>query len=374
MTLNNTPANPTILDTLATTLIHHNPNKNKQHITDDMNIIHTHLTIIDLKTKNQPLYKDNKLALITNTEIYNYVKLRESINNMAFITASNCKTPLPLYRHHNLDYTNHLHNMYTITLHDPTRKQLVLNHDPFDIKPLYYTKTTRKLTFTSKPRTLVATKMVMTTEHPNTRNKLLQLQFSTGHKTLLTKMIQVLPKKTLIIENKHIVNHQHLKTLPKNPPKEIEENPALTQLNTTLENNVHLHQHTDVPYNIFLSNNIDSSVLLAMITQMNKTPIQTFTINFPESGTINEHDHAHHLTKLTNTEHVKIKFTKTNFWDLLPHLTLIINDPVTNYTILPTYKLTKYAAAQKLKIMLNNKNKNELFTDYKKYQNVLHPL
>jgi asparagine synthase (glutamine-hydrolysing) len=311
---------------------------------------------------------------VANAEIYNYVELRESLSDVAFATTSDCETPLPLYRRHDLDYVDHLRGMYAIALHDPARGRLVLSRDPFGIKPLYYAETARGLAFASEPRALVAAELVAAAEHPSARDELLQLQFSTGCETPLAGVMRVLPGETLVVEGGRIVGRRRLKALPKGPPEEMEEDLALSRLDVALEDSVRLHQRADVPYGMFLSGGIDSSVLLAMMARVNETPVLAFTVGFPESGAVDERDHARYLAKLTGAEHVEVEFSEADFWNLLPRLASVMDDPAADYAVLPTYKLAGCAAAHGLKVVLSGEGGDELFAGYGRYRSVLRPL
>jgi asparagine synthase (glutamine-hydrolysing) len=111
-----------------------------------------------------------------------------------------------------------------------------------------------------------------------------------------------------------------------------------------------------------------------MMARVNETPVRAFTVGFPGSGAVDERDHARHLAKLTGAEHVEVEFTEDDFWELLPRLALVMDDPVADYAVLPTYKLAECAAAQGLKVVLSGEGGDELFAGYGRYRSALRPL
>ncbi|MBL6934177.1 MAG: asparagine synthase (glutamine-hydrolyzing) [Alphaproteobacteria bacterium] len=373
MTPDGASAEPAILDAMAAALAHRGPDGGGRHVAGNLGMVHTRLAIIDLESGDQPLYGDGGLALVANGEIYNYVELRDSLSGVAFATGSDCETPLPLYRRHELDYADHLRGMYAIALHDPARGRLVLSRDPFGIKPLYYAETGKGLAFASEPQALIAAGLVSAAEHAAARDELLQLQFSTGRETPLAGVMRVLPGETLVVEGGRIVARRRQSALPEGPPEEIEEGPALERLDTALEDSVRLHQRADVPYGMFLSGGIDSSALLAMMARVNETPVRAFTVGFPGSAAADERDHARHLAKLTGAEHVEVEFSEDDFWGLLPRLASAMDDPAADYAVLPTYKLAHSAAGEGLKVVLSGEGGDELLAGYGRYRSVLRP-
>ncbi len=373
MTPDGASAEPAILDAMAAALAHRGPDGGGRHVAGDVGMVHTRLAIIDLDSGDQPLYGDGGLALVANAEIYNYVELRDSLSGVAFVTGSDCETPLPLYRRHDLDYADHLRGMYAIALHDPARGRLVLSRDPFGIKPLYYAETGKGLAFASEPQALIAAGLVSAAEHAGARDELLQLQFSTGRETPLAGVMRVLPGETLVVEGGRIVARRRQDALPEGPPEEMEEGPALKRLDAALEDSVRLHQRADVPYGMFLSGGIDSSALLAMMARVNETPVRAFTVGFPASAAADERGHARHLAKLTGAEHVEVEFSEADFWNLLPRLASVMDDPAADYAILPTYKLAECAAGEGLKVVLSGEGGDELLAGYGRYRSVLRP-
>lgn len=371
------PPSGAVLDALESALRHRGPDGDGRHLSGSLGLVQTRLAIIDLKTGDQPLFEPGGAALITNGEIYNYLELREELaaemgGEAAFSTHSDGEPALHIYRREGLDFAGRLRGMYAIAISDPVENQLVLARDPFGIKPLYYAETGDAFVFASEPQALVRAGLVEAKVHPGARNELLELQFSTGRKTMFQGIKRVLPGETLVVRGGRVVDRRRRPALPETPLRDWSEKEALEHLDAALMDSVDVHQRSDVPYGLFLSGGIDSSAVLACMARLNDQPVRSFTAGFSGTGVHDERDHARKLAKLVRAEHTEVDVTRDDFWSLLPEIAAAVDDPVADYAIVPTYKLAA-VAAQELKVVLCGEGGDEIFAGYGRYRSTLRP-
>ena len=163
--------------------------------------------------------------------------------------------------------------------------------------------------------------------------------------------------------------------LPRDREDEIHDlshSEALDRLDRTLEDSVRLHQHSDVPYGLFLSGGIDSSAILALMSRLNERPVRTFTVGFSNAAVHDERDHARKVAKRVGAEHLEVEFSEDDFWRFLPQVAAAVDDPTADYAILPTWKLAR-EAARELKVVLCGEGGDELFAGYGRYRSQLRP-
>jgi asparagine synthase (glutamine-hydrolysing) len=369
-----------VLDALEAALRHRGPDGEGRRVSGGLGLVQTRLAIIDLETGDQPLYEPGGAALIANGEIYNYLELREelmagasgSANRVEFSTHSDCEPALHLYRRLGLDFAERLRGMYAVAVSDPVEDQLVLARDPFGIKPLYYAETSDAFVFASEPQALVRAGLVRSEILPRARNELLELQFSTGRKTLFQGVQRVLPGETLVVRAGRVIERRRRAPLPGGRPRDWTEAEALERLETALMDSVDVHQRSDVPYGLFFSGGIDSSAILACMARLNDQPVRSFTAGFPASGVYDERDHARKLAKSVGAEHTEVEVTDNDFWSLLPEIAAAVDDPAADYAIVPTYKLAA-TASQELKVVLCGEGGDEIFAGYGRYRSALRP-
>jgi len=360
------------LEAMRRALAHRGPDGTGSYRAGDTAMVQTRLAIIDLLTGDQPLYEPGGAALVANGEIYNYVELRGVLANTQFATNSDCEMPLHLYRRDGLGFARDLRGMYAIALHDPGRSQLVVARDPFGIKPLYYAETAAGFAFASQPSALFAAGIVQPRLKPSKRDELLQLQFTTGRETIFDGIQRVLPGETLAVTAGRVVDRRRIAALAENGPADWSEDEALKRLDAALTDSVAVHQRADVPYGMFLSGGIDSSALLVLMARLNGRPVRAFTAGFNAPGAVDERDHARAVAKALGAEHVEVEFSEDDFWNLLPQIAAAIDDPASDYAMLPTYKLAR-EAAKELKVVLTGEGGDEMLAGYGRYRAVVRP-
>ncbi len=372
MTADGRPPDPAVLDRMTGCLAHRGPDGQGRHVAGDVALVQTRLAIIDLQTGDQPLFAatpgGGRAALIANAEIYNFVELRAAMTDVAFATRSDCEPPMHLYLRHGVTFASHLRGMYAIAIHDPDARRLVLARDPFGIKPLYYVEAAAGFAFASEPSALIEAGWANRSLRPAQRDELLQLQFTTGPNTVFEGIQRVLPGETLVIEAGRVIERCRLDALPRERPRKVGAAEALIELDRVLTDSVGVHQRADVPYGMFFSGGIDSSVLLAMMVRLNDRPVRTFTAGFPGTAVHDERRHAREVAQAVGADPVDVEFTEADFWRLLPEIAAAMDDPAADYAVLPTYKLAQAARADGLKVVLCGEGGDELFAGYGRYR------
>lgn len=373
MTADGTAPATDVLDRMAMAIGHRGPDGRGDYVDGDVAMMQVRLAIIDLKTGDQPLYAPadedhGRLALIANGEIYNYIELRQQMSNIDYATGSDCESMLYLYREHGMDFAEHLRGMYTVAIHDPDDGALVLARDPFGIKPLYYGVAEDGFVFASEPQALLAAGLVTPAVEPAKRDELLALQFTTGTETIFPGIYRVLPGETIVVRKGRIAERVKLSALPPGTSNNFGRGEALYEFDRVITDAVNVHQRSDVPYGMFLSGGIDSSVILAVMRRLNPAPVHALTAGFPGTGVHDEREHAKDVARACGADHQEITITEDDFWRELPAIAACMDDPAADYAIVPTYMLARKAKESGLKVVLSGEGGDELFAGYGRYR------
>jgi asparagine synthase (glutamine-hydrolysing) len=375
MTADGSSPDAATLQRLGNALVHRGPDGKGMHLAGDVGLVQTRLAIIDLETGDQPIYDTSnetaKAALVANAEIYNYIELRASMPGVDFATASDCEPALHLYLRLGVEFAEGLRGMYAIAIHDQVEGRLVLARDPFGIKPLYYVEMPGALAFASEPQALLGAGLVKPELRPESRQQLLQLQFTTGRETAFEGICRVLPGETLVVKGGRIVARHRLAALPHGEPRRQTAAEALRGLDVVLSDSVEIHQRSDVPYGMFLSGGVDSSALLAQMARLNERPVRTFTAGFNGTTVNDERFHARAVAAAAGSDHQEVNFGEEDFWGLLPAVARTMDDPVADYAMLPAYKLAATAKEAGLKVILTGEGGDEMFGGYGRYRKAM---
>ncbi|BAE50070.1 asparagine synthase (glutamine-hydrolyzing) [Paramagnetospirillum magneticum] len=368
----NGPPDGQVLDKLADALAHRGPDGRGRHVSGNVGLVQNRLSIIDLEGGRQPILDGAGNAIVANGEIYNYLELKSDMAGQVFATGSDCEPPLHLYRHQGPAFARSLRGMYAFAIHDGGAQKLVLGRDPFGIKPLYLTETAPGLAFASEPQALIAAGLVKPELDPAALAELLQLQFTTGTRTIFKGIRRLGAGETVVAEGGCVTEGRRLPALPAGGPVDGGLDQMLDQLDDTLTESVELHQRSDVPYGMFLSGGIDSSVVLALMARLNPKGVLAFTAGFPGTRVHDERQHARDLARAVGARHVEVEFTESDFWELLPLVAAAMDDPAADYACLPTFKLAR-EARKEVKVILSGEGGDELFGGYGRYRHAMRP-
>jgi asparagine synthase (glutamine-hydrolysing) len=359
-----------MLAAFKTALAHRGPDGTGEFVTDDTALVQTRLAIIDLATGDQPLFS-GPLALVANGEIYNFVELKEALP-VAYKTHSDCEPPLAYFSRHSADYAKSLRGMYAIAIHDRAFKTLTLSRDPFGIKPLYVAETASGLAFASEPAALLAAGVVARGVDRRRLHELLQLQFTTGAATIFPGISRVLPGETLTVRDGAITARQKITAWDTPPPAPANEEAAVQQFDAVLQDAVDLHQRADVPYGMFLSGGIDSAAILAMMARLNASPVLAFTAGFDMASVADEREAAAATARAVGARHERVEITEADVWAHLPEIVGAMDDPTTDYAIIPSWFLAR-RARQDVKVILSGEGGDEMFAGYGRYRAAARP-
>ncbi|GAI40944.1 unnamed protein product, partial [marine sediment metagenome] len=105
-----------------------------------VSLLHSRLSIIDLDPRSNQPFTIGDCTLVFNGEIYNYVELREQLENegVCFRTESDTEVLLQAYLKYGRDCVGHFEGMWSFAIYDRRTETVFLSRDRFAEKPLYF--------------------------------------------------------------------------------------------------------------------------------------------------------------------------------------------------------------------------------------------
>jgi asparagine synthase (glutamine-hydrolysing) len=336
-------------------------------------LAHARLSIIDLEGGWQPLHAAG-CTVIGNGEIYNYLELIEEFGLKGQLTTGSDFEPLlHLYARMGEKAFDRLRGMYAFCLiGNDGRVWLV--RDPFGIKPLYYRQAGDVLRFASEPRALLLDAKGPPAIDMEPLQELLTFNYAMGRDTPFKGVRRLKPGEIAEVAYGRPAPRRIRSALPPAPANmPRDEQGQLAMLDRVLEDSVRVHQRSDAPYGLFLSGGVDSTVIAAMMARLNDRPVTAYTCGFEGRAEVkDERRQAEKVARALNLDWREVVFTEEDFWRLLPRVAWAMDDPTSDYAILPTLKLAE-AAKGTLKVVLTGEGGDELFAGYGRYRRALRP-
>ena len=350
-------------------LLHRGPDGVRYETVRGHALAHARLSIIDLEGGWQPIHAGGA-TVIGNGEIYNYIELAADHDlNSVLSTGSDFEPLAHLYAREGPKAFRRLRGMYALCLIGADGR-VFLARDPFGIKPLYVRELPSGVAFASEPAAL------MPPPHPAPDKALVEDLLTLGYRTGDAPFGATSLDPGEVAEVRDGVLIRHVDRLPRTPgpPRQAprDEAAALIALDLVLENSVAVHQRSDVPYGLFLSGGVDSSIIATLMARLNARPVTAFTCGFDVPGAADERQRAERIARSLNLDWRETTFTEEDFWRLAPRVAGALDDPTTDYACLPTLKLAE-AAKGVLTVVLSGEGGDELFGGYGRYRRALRP-
>ncbi len=330
---------------------------------------HRRLSIIDLSGGHQPLSNEDKTVwVVFNGEIYNFRELKEELESRGhqFRTCSDTEVIAHAYEEYKEDCFRYLSGMFAIAIWDEKGNRLVLARDRLGKKPLYYSSINGTFLFASELKAIMLYPAFPRRVDPSSLMKYLFFEFIPCPHTVFKDARKLPAASYLIWDKKKIEIKQYWSPFDSQKCKEnLSEAEAELRMMELLKESVKRRLISDVPLGVFLSGGIDSSTITALAQKEVPGKIKTFSIGF-EDPSFDESKYASLASKYIGTEHHEQIMTPQDLLDLVPNLADILDEPMADASILPTYLLSKFTRNH-VTVALGGDGGDELFAGYPTY-------
>ena len=324
------------------------------------------LSIIDLATGNQPIHNEDKTVwVVLNGEIYNYPELRADLEGKGhrFYTHSDTEAIVHAYEEYGEEVPKHLRGMFAFALWDENHQKLLLARDRVGKKPLLYSVVGRQIVFASEFQAILQHPDVSREVNEDAISHYLSFLCVPAPATAFSGVRKLEPGHVLIWQDGDVEIRGYWSLDFKNKI-DISEEEAGERVVELLRDAVRVRLMSDVPLGAFLSGGIDSSAVVALMSELSGERVKTFSIGFDEQD-FNEIGHARRVAERFGTEHHEF-IVRPKAVEVLPTLVKHYGEPYADSSAIPTYYLAKMTR-QHVTVALNGDGGDECFAGYERY-------
>ncbi len=356
------------LASVTAALKHRGPDGEGIFFLENVGMGHQRLAIIDPEHGQQPfLSDDGKILLSYNGEIYNYQELRKELSSdFKFRTDSDTEVLMRAYEKWGIQCLERFRGMFVFALYDSRIHRAFLVRDRAGIKPLYYYQHKDRLFFASELQALLKSSSLQRDIDPQALAEFFRYQYVPTPATIYRNLFKLEPAHYLRVDTRS-GEIQKIKywDLPSGPARQQSEAAWLEELNNLLEETIRIYVRSDVPFGVFLSGGVDSSLVAALMSP-HVTPLKTFSIGFDEAQ-YSELPFAKRASGRIRSEHYEKVVTAKMAEEALPSLASHFGEPFADSSAIPTFCVSKEASSR-VKMVLSGDGGDELFGGYNSYQ------
>jgi asparagine synthase (glutamine-hydrolysing) len=340
---------------------------------------HRRLSIIDLSdVASQPMSNAAGTVTLTfNGEIYNHADLRrqlEATGKYEWKTDhSDTEVLLHAYEEWGVDCVKKFYGMFAVGIYDsrdPGRPVLHLIRDRVGIKPMYFSRTRRgDWLFASEIRALTA--------HPDVTVEMDRTAFWHYLTFIVTPAPMTLFRGIFKLPAGHILTIDHCgqararqywdcrpdraSTLTE---RDISEPEAVKELTRLLKQSIARRMVSDVPFGVLLSGGVDSSMNVALMSELMSRPVSTFTIGYEGKEDYNEFQYARRISQRYKTDHHETLIDRRQMQNFLPLLVRLQDEPIADNVCIPLYFLAKLVKDSGTTVVQVGEGADENFLGY----------
>lgn len=332
------------------------------------------LSIIDLDSRSNQPFEDDRYTLLFNGEIYNYQSIKKELlnKNIVFHTTSDTEVLFRALIYFGTSIIERLNGMFAFFFLDRIEQRFILARDRMGIKPLCYAFQGKSISFGSEIDSIIR----LLPKKPQLSSKsidlYLALQYIPTPHTIWNGIwklppgcyiegdINDLKKESKITPKVYWDAYNHIKKTPLN-----------NDLESLLVKSIQSQMQADVPLGFFLSSGIDSSLIAAVINKHIRTGqhFNFFTIAFDKQIAQDESYDAENFLKGFKNEHFthhRLNIDSSLIKQCLTSMYDFIDEPFGDYATMLNYGISK-KAKEYVTVALSGDGADELFWGYPRY-------
>ncbi|MDQ1525006.1 MAG: hypothetical protein QOG00_1655 [Pyrinomonadaceae bacterium] len=357
----------TVLARMCEAIRHRGPDEDGFYHGAGVGLAMRRLAIIDLKSGQQPMYNaDRTAAIVFNGEIYNYKEVRARLEQLGHQFHTDCDTEVVIhaYDEYGADCPTHLRGMFAFAIWDTRTEELFLARDRVGKKPLLYARVGDEFVFGSEFSALLQHPQVGREVNREAIHHYLTFMCVPAPLTAYRDIHKLEPGHTLRYTRDGEIKTARYWQPDFSRKTRMSEEEAGEQAVAILREAVRVRLMSEVPLGAFLSGGVDSSAVVALMSEVSSTPVKTFSIGFEEQD-FSELHHARRVAEHVGAEHHEF-IVRPDAMEVLPTLVEHYGEPYADSSAIPTYYVAR-ETRRHVTVALNGDGGDECFAGYERY-------
>jgi asparagine synthase (glutamine-hydrolysing) len=357
------------LESATNTLTHRGPDDVGYYLDGQVGLGHRRLSIIDLEGGHQPIFsEDRSKCIICNGEIYNHVELKDQLigRGHRFSTKSDSEVALHAYEEWGRASVEKLRGMFAFAIWDLREKVLFLGRDRLGIKPLFFGEYDGRFYFASEMKAILSDPLFPREIDELALACYFNLSYIPSNLSIFKGIRKLLPGHTLTCKDgkSNIHKYWDLKMAPDPGKTETQFEQGFMDL---LHEAVDIRLMSEVPLGAFLSGGIDSSLIVALMSQASVEPVNSFCMGFggDAGGYLDERGYARQVSRRYATNHKEFE-VQPQAEGLIEKIVDSFDEPFADDSTIPSYFVCKMAR-ENVTVALSGLGGDEVFSGYERH-------
>jgi asparagine synthase (glutamine-hydrolysing) len=307
---------------------------------------------------------DGRYTIVFNGEIYNYQELRRALIKLghSFVSESDTEVLLHAYMEWREECLQKLNGMFAFAVWDDAARALFAARDPLGEKPFKYWCDNGVLIFASELKAILENPEVARTPDYQAIDLALTYRYVPAPRTGFQGIYKLPPGHMLTFAGGVLNSKQYWRAgdfAREDARRSLPEWKEL--LWDTFKDSVRRRMISDVPLGAFLSGGLDSSSVVAAMSEVSDRPVKTFSVGF-SNHLESETEYARAIAKHFKTDHVDVMIDPS-IVESIPELVRHYEEPFFDNAAIPTLAMAretkKYAT-----VVLTGDGADECFGGY----------
>ena len=352
---------------MAAQLTHRGPDGEGYWTDGPVGFGHRRLSIIDVDGSAQPMASAGDRHHVSfNGEIFNYKELRRRLP-YPYRTRGDTEVLLAAFAEWGAAGVQQLQGQFAYSLYDGEAATLWLFRDRLGVLPLYYYADADVLLFASEIKALLPVLPAPAEVDEASLFAYLGAASVPPPHTLF-RGIRKLPQGhwLRVGPDGWVTTHRYWEVPADADELDVTDEDAVDLVEAALQRSVEAALVADVPVGAYLSGGLDSSLIVALMTKVAGSRVDTFSAGFGDPR-FDELPHARRVSDMFGTRHTEVVVTPDDFERLWPELTWNRDAPLSQPADVALHLLAS-TARRRVKVVLSGEGSDELFAGYPKHR------